>query len=127
MFRPRTKEELFNLHHAQARNMVKHIFGVVKKHWDILNQPSQYDMDIQAAIPAGLAAVHNFIIEHDNTDLSHYLDDDNPVVVGNPHRVQEDFGSQGNGSIPPVGWIRAEAQRGILVQAMWDSYQSMFE
>ena len=50
------KEELYNLQHAQACNVVEQIFGVLKKWWDILNQPPQYDISIQAHIPAGLAA-----------------------------------------------------------------------
>ncbi|KJA12995.1 hypothetical protein HYPSUDRAFT_152094, partial [Hypholoma sublateritium FD-334 SS-4] len=44
--RPVNKEELFNLHHAQARNVIEPIFGVLKNHWDILNHPAQYNMTI---------------------------------------------------------------------------------
>lgn len=64
------KEELFKLQLAQACNIVEHIFGVLKKWWDILNQAPQYDMVIQAGIPPGLGAVHNFIVDHDNTDIT---------------------------------------------------------
>jgi hypothetical protein len=39
--RPVNKEELFNLRHAQARNVIERIFEVLKKRWDILNQAPQ--------------------------------------------------------------------------------------
>jgi hypothetical protein len=74
VFSPVNKEELFNLRHAQARNVIECIFGVLKNCWDILNRPAQYDMNVQAKIPPGLAAVHNFIMDNDNTDIYHYLD-----------------------------------------------------
>ncbi|KAF4616740.1 hypothetical protein D9613_008850 [Agrocybe pediades] len=63
--RPANPQELFNLRHAQARNIIERIFGVLKKRWDILNRPPQFSMDIQAKIPPALAAVHNFIMEID--------------------------------------------------------------
>jgi hypothetical protein len=56
------------LRHAQARNIIERIFGVIKKRWRILIMPPGYDMKIQARIPAALAALHNFIIEHDPDD-----------------------------------------------------------
>lgn len=93
--RPANKEELFNLRHAQARNVIERIFGVLKKHWDILNRAPQYDMDIQACIPARLGAVHNFIMDHDKTDIQQYLHDldhDNPQPAST--------GDPGQGSIP---------------------------
>jgi hypothetical protein len=48
ILRPRNKEELFNLRHAQARNVIEHIFGVIKKRWVILVLPSKFDMGLQA-------------------------------------------------------------------------------
>jgi hypothetical protein len=65
--RPQNKEEIFNLRHAQARNVIEHIFGVIKKRWVILVLPSKFDMGLQARIPAALAALHNFILDSDPT------------------------------------------------------------
>ncbi len=73
VYSPANKEELFNLRHAQARNVIERIFGVLKNWWDILNRPAQYSMTIQAKITRCLAAVHNFIMENDDTDIYHYL------------------------------------------------------
>ena len=64
-FRPCMKEELFNLQHTSACNVIKHIFGVLKhKFWILLIDP-EYSLEIQAHIPAVLAAVHNFICHHE--------------------------------------------------------------
>jgi hypothetical protein len=65
MPRPQNKEELFNLCHAQARNVIERIFGVLKKRFRILLIGPEYDMTIQAQIPAALCALHNFIHIHD--------------------------------------------------------------
>lgn len=116
--RPANKEELFNLRHAQARNVVERIFGVLKKRWDILNRAPQYDMDIQARIPAGLGAVHNFIVDHDETDIQQYLHDldhDNPQPAST--------GDPGQGPIPREERDRADAFRDQIATSMWESYQ----
>lgn len=96
--RPQNEQELYNLRHAKARNVVERIFGVLKKRWDILNKPPEYDINIQAKIPAGLAAVHNFILDHDETDLAHYLPDDTVDIRRDGYR-DEDLGERGNGVI----------------------------
>ena len=63
-YRPVNKEELFNLHHTSARNIIKHIFGVLKQHFRILLLAPEYSLEIQAWIPAALCAIHNFICTH---------------------------------------------------------------
>lgn len=65
--RPRNQCGLFNLCHSALRNIIEHIFGVLKHQWPILEQPPEYNMDIQARIPAALCALHNFI-NHFDTD-----------------------------------------------------------
>jgi hypothetical protein len=59
--RPTNTEELFNLHHASARNVIEHIFGMLKHFFHILLLSPEYSMEIQACIPAALCAVHNFV------------------------------------------------------------------
>ena len=54
MHSPQNKEELFNLRHAQARNVIERIFGVLKKRFRILLIGPEYDITIQAQIPAAL-------------------------------------------------------------------------
>ena len=77
--KPVDQEELFNLHHAQARNCIEHIFGVVKKHffWILLLAPEyKKDKGLQNCILSALIAIHNFICHHDQDKEKlppHYL------------------------------------------------------
>jgi hypothetical protein len=48
--------------------VIKHTFGVLKKHFKILLLSPAYGMDIQAQIPAALCALCNFIREHESDD-----------------------------------------------------------
>lgn len=119
-FRPACKEELYNLRHASARNVVERIFGVVKKRWAILNNPPQLDIALQARILPGLAAIHNLIMKHDPTDL----DDFDGVHDPQPGYVV-DAGSLANGPTLPREKARADRRRDVIAQQMWDSYQAL--
>jgi DDE superfamily endonuclease len=61
LVRPVNKEELFNLRHAQAQNVVEHIFGVLKHWFCILLIGPEYNPKIQARIVSALCTIHNFI------------------------------------------------------------------
>jgi hypothetical protein len=60
-------KELFNLRHAQARNVIERIFGVLKQRFRILLLPPHYPLAFQSRIPVALCALQNFIqeIDHD--------------------------------------------------------------
>jgi len=64
-YRPANADELFNLQHASARNVIERISGVLKYRFRILVIPAKISMDLQARIPAALAAIHNFIRIYD--------------------------------------------------------------
>jgi hypothetical protein len=68
---PANTKELFNLNHAQACNVIEHIFGVLKQHFQILLLPPCYPLDFQPHIPAALCALQNFIqeIDHDEGEI----------------------------------------------------------
>lgn len=55
-----------------ARNIIERIFGVLKKRFKILIVPPNFDMDLQAALPPALAAIHNFIRIHDSDEINEY-------------------------------------------------------
>jgi hypothetical protein len=123
--RPANFKELYNLRHASARNVVERIFGVVKHRWSILTRAPHYDMKVQAKIPSALVALHNFILEHDETDLDRWIideqaQDDNHGV----RRDQEiDFGRLASTArVSPAEKRRAEGIRDEMAHAMWDSY-----
>ena len=64
------KEELFNLHHSSAHNVIEQIFGVLKHRFWILILPPAYSPKVQARIPAALGVIHNLIQELDSSEGS---------------------------------------------------------
>ena len=54
-------QKLFNLRHAQLRNVVKRIFGVLKRRFCILRAPPEYPYATQVKLVFALTALHNFI------------------------------------------------------------------
>jgi hypothetical protein len=67
--RPQNHKELFNLHHAQLRNVIEQIFGVVKWRSKVLVVAQEYSIQTQAQLVGALAVLHNFIQIHDLTDV----------------------------------------------------------
>ncbi|KAL7277973.1 hypothetical protein ACG7TL_007926 [Trametes sanguinea] len=51
--RPVNAQELFNLRHAQARNVIERIFGIFKERFAILSHPANFSLQIQIRIPPG--------------------------------------------------------------------------
>jgi hypothetical protein len=128
-YRPKDREELFNLRHAQARNAVERIFGVDKARWDILNRAPQLDLNVQAHIPAALAALHNFILQHNPADIrgqdaqlqAHSRRNSlSPDTM--PGRVS-DSGELRDGHISEAEKSAAKTRRDQIAQAMWEDYQ----
>jgi hypothetical protein len=62
--KPQSKEELFNLRHAQARNIIERGFGVTKKRFPILKNMPAYPYRIQIGFVFSCAVLHNFIRMH---------------------------------------------------------------
>ncbi len=52
---PQTKEELFNLRHSSARNVIERIIGILKRRFRILIMPPEYSLKIQSRIPPALS------------------------------------------------------------------------
>lgn len=123
--RPESKEELYNLCHASAQNVVEQVFGVLKKKWGVLTRPPQFSMEIQAQIPPAMCAIHNFIHNHDPDDAAQYLSgDEEHDVNSNPGQTQEnDFGVLAAAAVTSAEKTRSEEKRDRVAQAMWDDYQ----
>ncbi|KAK4381054.1 hypothetical protein Sango_3004700 [Sesamum angolense] len=58
---PQNKEELFNLKHSSARNVIERTFGLLKVRWGILRSSSFYPIDVQSKIIIACSLLHNFI------------------------------------------------------------------
>ena len=118
--RPRNKEELFNLRHASLWNVVEHIFGVLKRRFQILQIAPEYNINIQARIPAALCAIHNFIRRHDPNEgplpesrESSDNDRNNQCEADHLAEAGEEQGTE------------ASIRHDRIAQQMWDDYQQI--
>ncbi|GMF18388.1 unnamed protein product [Phytophthora fragariaefolia] len=116
--RPQNYKELYNLRHAQARNVIERTFGVLKRRFPILKQPPEYSVETQAKIVRACCVLHNFIrIQKDLPDdpdgeLKEEDDDDEPDVFRASYPESHSSGS----------YQQASNLRDQLAQNMWDSY-----
>ena len=111
---------------ASACNIVERIFGVMKKRFGILTRPPQFSMAIQAKAPPGLAATHNFIMDHDPGDINEYFDDNEEDLDPNPGYPEEnEFGTLADGAVTQAEKDRATVTRNDIAEAMWNDYQQV--
>jgi hypothetical protein len=118
--RPTNKEELFNLCHSSAHNVIERTFGVLKKCFKILLLPPAYGMDIQAQILATLCALHNFIREHESDDNDQTLNQDGMA------RIKSDNDTTPRQEAGPDTTNKDDilaVRRDTIAQSMWDDYQ----
>ena len=80
-------------------------------------------MDIQARIPPALAAIHNFIRQHDPDEIQQFGDDDEDDWM---HGVHGDgVGILAEGPAGEVERDRANERRDRIAQEMWRDYQEV--
>ncbi|XP_041998246.1 uncharacterized protein LOC121748097 [Salvia splendens] len=88
---PQTAEELFNLKHSKARNVIERSFAVLKMRWGILRSPNFYPIEVQTGLIIDYFLLHNFTRTHMEVDPYEELvgaqhedgygsDHDDPVV-----------------------------------------------
>ncbi|XP_042009183.1 uncharacterized protein LOC121757755 [Salvia splendens] len=65
---PQTPEELFNLKHSKARNVIERSFALLKMRWGILRSPSYYPIEVQTGLIIACFLLHNFIRTHMEVD-----------------------------------------------------------
>ena len=117
--RPRNKEELYNLRHASARNVIECIFGIIKKCFKILREPPSYDLSVQVQILPALCAIHNFIRRHDPEEVDGLL---THLVVEEPEGHL--WGDLAPGVVNRANRQRADAKRDQIAERMWEDYVS---
>ena len=126
---PRNPQELFNLRHASARNVIERIFAILERRFRILRSAPEYSMDIQVLIPPALAALHNFIREWDPEEIPEeitgYGDDDELDYQVHPH--PESLGELAMGVVTPREREQANERRDKIAADMWDQYQHNLE
>ena len=112
------KEELFNLRHASACNVIEWIFGVLKhKFWILLIAP-EYSLEIQAHIPAALAAIHNFIHHHEPGEDEVI---NGKQLIGGMVENDDDDAEWTDGGVGEQG-----VRRDSIAGAMQEQYQSEY-
>ncbi|WJX82893.1 hypothetical protein P8452_65599 [Trifolium repens] len=60
-YTPSNKQELFNMRHSLARNVIERTFGLLKMRWAILRSRSFYPIKVQIRIINACCLLHNFI------------------------------------------------------------------
>ena len=81
-------------------------------------------MEFQAKVPPSLAAIHNFIMDHDPEDIDEFLEGNENDLDLNPGQPQDnEFGVLAEGAVTWDEKERATANRDLIAQAMWDDYQ----
>lgn len=115
--RPSDYKELFNLRHAQARNVIERVFGVVKRRFRIMGIGPEYNLDTQTLLISAVCVLHNFIRIHDPGDLDG-ADINAELERRAPRRSPEDFGR----SIIVAERTRASQKRDEIAKAMWAQY-----
>ena len=111
---------MYNLRHASARNVIEQIFGVLKRRFRILELPPEYDMSIQARIPAALAALHNFIRVYDPGDIDVDVDEPLNFQFGRDPS-DRDVGELGS-LVTLAETARANERRDKIATDMWERY-----
>jgi hypothetical protein len=83
-------------------------------------------MAAQSKIPSALIALHNFILEHDETDLDRWIGKEKALdnLMGVYRDDEIDFGRLATSlNVTPAEKRHAEGARDQIAQAMWDDYQ----
>ena len=98
--------------------MIERIFGVLKCRFRILVYPAEIDMDLQARLPAALAAIHNFIQNNDPGELGEFLEAEDleqgfvsgELAAGQPGRAEKEHANERGDEIVNAMWIRYQAE-----------------
>jgi hypothetical protein len=49
--------------------VIERVFGVLKRHFRVLLSPQEYSLAVQTRLVPAVAALHNFIIIHNPSDI----------------------------------------------------------
>ncbi|XP_049349791.1 uncharacterized protein LOC125814381 [Solanum verrucosum] len=104
--RTSNKEGKFNRGHAQLRNVIERVYGVLKARFPILDKMPPYSIDVQRNVVVACFVVHNFIRkERINDDIFNQYESTQLIFdeeEGEPEEVLDET----NGH----GWTTADSQ-----------------
>lgn len=116
---PQTPQELYNMRHTKARNVIERAFGIMKMRWGILRSASYYSIKTQVRLIMACFLLHNFIRS--------VMSDDpfEDIVDGLAEDLDEEGGDDDVGFVEGIDataeWNNKRAE---LVNAMWADYVS---
>jgi hypothetical protein len=98
--------------------VIERIFGVLKRRFCILRYPAEIHMDLQARLPAALAAIHNFIRDHDPEELNDLSEAEDlergfisgALADGQPGRAEREQANERRSEIASAMWIQYQAE-----------------
>ncbi|KAG4949260.1 hypothetical protein JHK82_042466 [Glycine max] len=129
---PQNYKELFNLHHASARNVIERSFGVLKKRWSILRTPSFFDIKTQIRIIDVCFLLHNFIRDEQQSDPILEAQDlellfvvDNELINQQMERVTNNIGDEVTTIQATEEWTRFCDTLAMNMIELLDSDQKM--
>jgi hypothetical protein len=115
------------LRHAQARNVIERIFGVLKRRFRILHLAPEYSIEIQSRIPSALVAIHNFIQTHNPHKETHLEDDGLDHTPGRFHADDNSLIPDGMGVADEQDGLDATKRRDDIAGNMWRQYQQVLQ
>ncbi|KAH6763061.1 hypothetical protein C2S52_020494 [Perilla frutescens var. hirtella] len=114
--RPQNKEELFNLKHSKAQNVIERAFGIMKMRWGILRSTTYYPIKIQNKLMMCCFLLNNLIRSQMNIDsIEQHFD----ILVN-------DEGALGENGDEFVDTVESSpewnATRDHIADGMWNDY-----
>ena len=108
-------QELFNLRHSSLRTTINQGFGVLKKHFRVLDAEPFWSLETQVKVMLACYVVHNHIMGVEPND--HIMEDKmNEVESSDPPRETQ---SRQESIEDSRMW---NAKRDEICQAMWSDY-----
>jgi len=118
---------LYNLRHAQLRNAIERIFGIIKRRFQILSHIPEYPFDTQVQLVFALTGLHNFIRLKSVDNELEYWKEVQEDVVGESEDRCEGEDCLGENVIGLKEDMEMSTFRDQLAQELWASYQCILQ
>ncbi|KAH9448622.1 hypothetical protein Pst134EA_033167 [Puccinia striiformis f. sp. tritici] len=121
--KPQTHQELFNLRHASARNVIERIFGVIKSRFEVINSGCHYDITIQVKVIIVMTFLHNFIRVTDPSEPVNLANTATMVDTDSQQPDTAEYGLLHQPGVTRAESTRAAKKRDEIAIHMWTDYQ----
>jgi hypothetical protein len=121
--KPQNKKELFNLRHAQLRNVVERIFGVTKKRFPILDRYTEnWSIETQTRMIFALFMLHNFIHNHGGDSIEDEAEEDHREAS---LRMQPEEAVDDDEDSNSLDYSEGSRLRDSIATEMWNDYTTI--